>query len=287
MHNTRAQVITLSSSSDEEAPSEPAGHGPGAGRQQAERTAGRPGGAGSRATAAAATRPHVRICGKTVDPAIQSRGGRRGEARATAKRAVADLTADGQPAASAGRAPKKRAVQAAPARQRPKPCAETAVVLKAEMAGELAALRARYLDAGAHGGTTRVHYRDPRVRELPEEFQCEGAETMDAPARIERYPRIHQALVKFCGRRKRPADADLTELLLLRRLRGWEAGGAAWGEAAPCVDHILGARRSLLGIAPKFRYPRSAPATLNPRSSERAVGPGRPASGSSGGGRRG
>ena len=53
MHNTRAQVITLSSSSDEEAPSEPAGHGPGAGRQQAERTAGRPGGAGSRATAAA------------------------------------------------------------------------------------------------------------------------------------------------------------------------------------------------------------------------------------------
>jgi hypothetical protein len=185
---------------------------------------------------------------------------------------VADLTADGQPAASAGRAPKKRAVQAAPARQRPKPCAETAVVLKAEMAGELAALRARYLDAGAHGGTTWAHYLDARVRELPEEFQCEGAETMDAPARIEKYPRIHQALSRFCGRRKRPADADLTELLLLRRLRGWEAGGAARGEAAPCVDHILGARRSLLGIiAPKFRHPRSAPATLNPRLSAPSV----------------
>jgi hypothetical protein len=45
----------------------------------------------------------------------------RQEARSTAKRAVTDLTAghrpDGQPAASAGRASKKRAVQAAPARQ--------------------------------------------------------------------------------------------------------------------------------------------------------------------------
>jgi hypothetical protein len=129
-------------------------------------------------------------------------------------------------------------VQAAPARQRPKPSPETAVVLKAEMAGELAELRAHYLDA--------------RVRELPEEFQCEGAETMDAPALIEKYPRIHQALSRFCGRRKRPADADLTELLLLRRLRGWEAGGAARGEAVPCVDHIIGAHRSLLSNAPNF-----------------------------------
>jgi hypothetical protein len=227
MHNTRGQVITLISSSDEEE-DEPAGHELDAQAEQTAVDAGAhlaPAPAAPSVQAAATAGVAMAPGGESAEVQLVAVVTRR-EARATAKRAGTDLTADGQPAAAAGRASKKRAVQAAPARQRPKPSPETTVDLKAEMTGELAEHRAHYLDA--------------RVRELPEEFQCDGAETMNAPALIEKYQRIHQALARFRGRRKRPAGADLTELLLLRRLRGWEAGGAARGEAAPCVDHILG-----------------------------------------------
>jgi hypothetical protein len=151
----------------------------------------------------------------------------RDEAQATAKRTATDLTATDLTAVPAARVSKKQAVKTSHAPPQPSLSPHTTVVVKQEMADELVQLRA--------------HYQDVRITEVPEEFQCEGIVTREAPPLIEQYPRIQRALKKFHSKRKRPADADLTELLLLRRLRGWEAGGATRGEAAPSVDHILGA----------------------------------------------
>ena len=114
----------------------------------------------------------------------------------------------------------------------------TAVAMKDSTRAELADLRHQFLEQ--------------RLVPLPEHVWWDGMTEEDkmhtVPPLIEQYPRIGAAIAKLRRQHSKKhssqnagPDAEMTEFLLLRKLAYHLSSGVVAGEAAPSVDHILGA----------------------------------------------